>query len=399
MDDSSDFRAKVRYSLAIAFSVVEAGSVGDFRRVFRAFAFDLVILDMRLENEREGLGLLREILAADPLQAVIMVSAYGDCEAVLDAAEAGALMFLHKQEFSPELLVRMVEAVLQQARVRRHLASLERRVRVEDPLGLSVGNPAVERADELVEDAARQPRALVVVHGPAGAGHELAATAIHHRSARRRTAPLVVLGAGAAQPLDLGRRLFGEQMGGGGLAGCRGLMAEANWGLLFIDRFDELGGEIQERVLRAVAEGRIDGGSPVPLDLQLVLGAEDVTASAVLAAKVAGVAPGTRVIEIALPALRERREDIPLLAAYFLQELRREGRTTAQAFAKEALAALESWDWPGNLLELKSVIAFAGVQALVADEDAITCEHMPRNLLDRWPPMARERRSVSANAA
>src|SRR5450830_1532525 len=104
VDDSDIFRSNVRNSLGRAFLLTEAASEVEFQREFRPYTYDLVILDMRMKSGREGLQLLREILAYDELQPVIMVSAYGDTDAVLDSAEAGALMFLHKKEFTPELL-------------------------------------------------------------------------------------------------------------------------------------------------------------------------------------------------------------------------------------------------------------------------------------------------------
>lgn len=381
VDDSSEFRAKVQKALVPAFSVVAADSAAAFRHQFRPYTFDLVILDMRLEKGREGLGLLREILAHDALQPVIMVSAYGDTDAVLDSAQAGALMFLHKKEFTPELLARMVEAVLQQARIRRQLASLQSRVRMEDPLSLSAGNPLARRAAGLIEQAGNDPSAVVVASGEPGSGHDLAAAGVHARSARRSQGPFVVGSAGNAQANDPRTLLFGTA-DDNAVPRKKGLVEEANWGVLFLDRFDLVDADLQSEVVRAVATRQIGGASPVPLDVQLVLGTAPDTAEAVAGA-VKEHWPAARVIEVTIPALRERREDIPLLAAFFLQELRREGRTTARAFSKEALGAMEIWDWPGNLHELRAVVGYAGVQALVEGGDEIERRHLPRNMTER----------------
>jgi DNA-binding NtrC family response regulator len=380
VDDSVKFRISVRKTLGRAFAVVEADSPEGFRREFHPALFDLVILDMRLESDREGLELLREILAQDELQPVIMVSAYGDTDAVLEATEGGALMFLHKQEFTPELLARMVEAVLEQARVRRHLATLQQRVRVPDPLSLTAGNPAVKKAALQVERAADDPDAVVVVSGESGAGHDLAAAGIHERSARRASAAFLIATGRGAQLDDLRELLLGPAKQKRATRKS-GLVRDAHGGVLFIDGFDQIDADYQECLLEAARGRQVEGDSGPPLDVQWVLGVDASNATKV-GALVRGRLPERRVIEVSLPALRERREDIPLLAAYFLQDLRRTGSTSAQAFSREAMQAMEAWSWPGNLHELRAVIAHAGVQALVDGSDEIRPAHLPGKLTE-----------------
>lgn len=372
VDDGCEFRKSVRKVLAPLFEVVEAESAAAFRQVFRPFVFDLVILDMRLEAGREGLGLLREILAQDELQAVIMVSAYGDTDAVIEATEGGALMFLHKKEFTPELLARLVEAVLQQARVRRHLASLQRRVRVDDPLSLTSGNAAVRKATQQVERAADFPESVVIISGEPGAGHDLAAAGIHDRSAKRRTAPCVAApadGAGAGAVLgNLSRTESSSQP--------RGLFLEAHGGVLFVGGFDRLPQADRRAILTAAAQRRVESVPEVRFDVQLALGVSEGGAGPT-AALAKELIPDAMLVEVALPPLRDRREDIPLLAAYFLQGLRRTGQTTARSFTRPALDAIEAWSWPGNLVEMRAAVSFAGVQAMVAGSDEIERRHLP----------------------
>lgn len=380
VDDSSEFRSSVRKTLGRAFTVVEADSLDGFRREYRPAIFDLVILDMRLESDREGLELLREILAQDELQPVIMVSAYGDTDAVLEATEGGALMFLHKQEFTPDLLARMVEALLEQARVRRHLATLQRRVRLPDPLSLTAGNPEVKKASIQIERAADDPDALVVVSGESGAGHDLAAAGIHEQSGHRASAPFLVATGRGAQPEDLRGLLLGPTMQKGGRR-KGGLFQEAHGGVLFIDGFDQINVSLQECLLKAASERHVDRDSGPPMDAQWVLGVDAHNRSKV-AAFARGKMPQARVIEISLPPLRDRREDIPLLTAYFLQDLRRTGSTSAQAFSRGAMQAMEAWAWPGNLQELRAVISYAGVQALIDESEEIRQTHLPSKLTE-----------------
>lgn len=361
VDDSSEFRASVRKTLGREFVVVEACSSEGFLREFRPFAFDLVILDMRLEDGREGLGLLRDIRAQDEFQPVIMVSAYGDTDAIIEATEAGALMFLHKRDFTPDLLARMVEAVLQQAQIRRHLTTLENRFRLDDPLSISTGNPSVRRAAQAVARAGDDPECVAVVCGETGAGLDLAAAAIHDRSPRRRSWPFVT-GTLELETSELSKV---------------SLLERAQGGVLFLPTFDVTLMAARQRLFSTMNRQASMGDRPV--DVQLVLGCQ-ISATDEVVSAVRGAMPTARLVEIILPSLRDRREDIPLLAAYFLQDLRRSGQTTARGVSKEALDALERWGWPGNLHELRAAIGHAAVQAAICAREEIERRHLPANI-------------------
>ncbi len=379
VDDSADFRSSVVNMLGRAFSITEAASEAEFRNLFRPYTYDLVILDMRLETGREGLRLLREILAYDELQPVIMVSAYGDTDAVLDSAEAGALMFLHKQEFTPELLARMVEAVLQQAQVRRHLAALQSRLPGGDPLSLSGLNPAVRRAAEQIRRAADDPESIVLVTGERGTGHALVAQAIHNQSRTRATAPLVTAAEFSRTGEDIEKMLFGVAPCGG-TPRRKGLFEQANGGVLFLGGMADLAPDLRERIGDTLWKRLLDTcDPPIPLDLQLVTGAlPGTTAEIVDSLQRKGTAD--RLIEIYLPPLRDRREDIPLLAASWLQAFRQNGNTSARVIARDALGLLEAYSWPGNLIELRNTVEYAAIQAMIAGSEELVAEHLPANL-------------------
>lgn len=379
VDDSEDFRSSVHKMLGRAFFITDAASEAEFRGLFRPYTFDLIILDMRLETGREGLRLLREILAYDELQPVIMVSAYGDTDAVLDSAEAGALMFLHKQEFTPELLARMVEAVLQQARVRRHLAALQGRIPDGDPLALFGQNPAVKRVAEQVRRATDDPESLVLAIGERGTGPALVAQAIHDQSRMRATAPLIVAAGVSRTDEDLENTLFGVVVNKG-MPRRKGLFEQANGGVLFLDGMADLAPELRARIGDALSKRRLDAcNPPIPLDLQFVAGALPEAAVEVAdSLRRKGVAE--RLIEIYLPLLRDRREDIPLLATSYLQTTRRNGETPARTISRDALGLLETYSWPGNLVELRSVVEYAAIQATIGGSEELAAEHLPANL-------------------
>jgi DNA-binding NtrC family response regulator len=395
VDDQAEFRTNVRTVLEGAYHITEAASEQEFRQVYRAGGFDLVLLDMRLETGREGLRLLREILAEDELQPVIMVSAYGDTEAVLASAESGALMFLHKQEFTPNLLARMVEAVLRQGRLRRQIAAMRGRVPAHEMMGGIGLGAAGRRVAELVRRAAEDQRATVLVSGEPGARPELVAEAIYDRGRGRTGEPLVLADARAANWSIDRSALFGSAAQAG--AGRRrGLLELAQGGVLFLGHMDSLDPCLWADIGRALAAGRIPpGGAPpgIPVDVQLVAGMSPAAVAEVIEA-LGELAGPDRLIEINLPPLRERREDIALLATHILHEMWHAGRTSARTLARDALEALEQHPWPGNLAELQATVEFAAVQATIGEAaEELTVAHIPSTVrlsgpgsaaVDRW---------------
>jgi DNA-binding NtrC family response regulator len=311
-----------------------------------------------------------------------MVSAYGDIDAVLDSAESGALMFLHKKEFSAELLARMVEAVLQQARIKRHSAALESRVPSKDTVCFAGKNPAIRRAMESIVRAADNPNCVVLISGEHGTGHELAAQMIHDRSRTRSDGPMVTATDLSALIEDSRAKLFGSPVRSG-TPRRKGLMEQANGGVLFLDRVEELDPGVRLSLCEALGLRALDIGLPgmkVPIDLQFIAGSASEETDT-LTAELENVAGSQHVVEIYLPPLRERREDIPLLTAFYLQELRQTGRATVRAISRDALGELELHTWPGNLPELRNAVEFGAIRALVAGNDELLPEHLPANLL------------------
>lgn len=382
VDDSEKFRTSVRNTLGRLYALSEAASEQAFRELYRPYTYDLVILDMRLEAEREGLGLLREILALDELQPVIMVSAYGDTDAVIDAAEAGALMFLHKQEFSPELLARMVEAVLQQARTRRHLAALQSRIPVQHGAILGGANRMIRRVRDQVRRAADAIDAVVLVSGEPGAGHYQVALSIHEQSPRRASGPFVSASGASLAEGSAAVALYGVP-GAPGEHHNKGLLEQAMGGILLIEEAPALPAPVARQLWKTLQTRRfLIGDIEIPLDVQLVAGARPDEAGRLADALAQA---GLESIRVDLPALRERREDIALLASVHLQVLRQQGRTPARTFSQDAIHWLEKKDWPGNVAELHNTIEFAAIQALLEGAECVDVRHFPISTADASP--------------
>jgi DNA-binding NtrC family response regulator len=378
VDDSDTFRSAVRKCLSSKFELVEeAASVQEFEALYQRRRYDLVILDMRLDDRgegRQGIELMRHIHALDELQPVIVVSSYGD-------ADAGALTFLHKREFSPPLLARMADLVLRQAGIQRQLASLQTQLPHGLPYEMASVAASMREVDRRIRLAAADGRAMVVIGGPLGSGHEMAAAAIHRLAAGRSAGPWVCVSAQqiAASP-DPRFVLWGAE--GGASSRTRGLLDQAQGGTLFIDCFEALpvgwlealGQALGERTLRHRAS------SPLDADVQLVAGTS-VDGFDRVAAWIRTNFGSTRSVEIRLPALAERASDIATLVPYYLHMVRWSGRSQVRGMSPQTQAIVEAYAWPGNLAELRAVVEYAGLQASLAGRESIESVDLPDRLM------------------
>lgn len=378
IDDDQEFRKQVRTALGGVYRCTEVADETGFREKFRPYTYDLVILDMRLKTGREGLDLLKEIRSYDDLQPVIMVSAYGDTDATLDAIESGAMMFLHKQEYTPVLIARLVESLIQQGRIQRRVASLEDRLQQENLNGFIGTNSAIRKAEQAIRKAAGDPEFWVVVLGETGSGRTLSARMIHDLNRQRSEAPFVSVNLQGLDEAEVQSALFGVGVVNG-RPRRKGWLEQANGGVLFLKGVETLSSSKRERLANCLKNRAIETGNndiKIPLDLQLIVGASAAEDGAWLV----DFAPGGRLMEIFLPPLRERKEDIAMLATFFIHGLRQSGQSTVRALAKRALALLEAYPWPGNILELRKTVEYSAIRAAIAKEDELKALHLPDHL-------------------
>jgi len=376
VDDDAAYAKKLAGALDGLFRVETCHSESNFRKRFEPGRYDLLIVDMRLEKDREGLTILREALAADPMQAAIVMTAYADMETYTDALEAGAMTYLDKAEFSPALIARTVDAIVEQARLRRRMNDLEERIRATEPLEIIGASPEVRRVRDEIRHAAESDAPVILLGGP-GSGKELAARNIHRLNRRRAEWPFIRAACGRGLRDDLMACLFGHVQGLGkrSASASRGWIEEARGGVLFLDGIQGLDDAAWEAARSLMDSGRCK--HPVTRR-KIEADAQIVVAERPLCARIEqDVAKAT--VRIAIPDLREHIEDIAILAQYVLQGLYRDGRTGARSLRGAALAVLERLSWPGNVRELRSAIAYAAVRADAAGEREIGPEHLPAN--------------------
>jgi len=359
---------------------------------------DLVLLDLGLPG-KHGIALLPELLALPDAPAVVILTGFGDVPTVVEAMRRGAADFLQKPvqlEVLEGSLARALESrrvLHERDRLRREL----RQLRAGPIVGQSHGIRGVLAN---IERVAATPRTTVLILGESGTGKELVARAVHERSARA-TAPFVALNCAALAEGLLESELFGYEPGaftGAAAKGKDGLVCAAEGGTLFLDEIGELGVDLQAKLLRVLQERvyrRVGSSKDRPMDVRVIASTHRELAAMVQEGRFReDLFYRLNVMSIRVPALRERPEDVPLLAARFLAEFETEFRKSFTGFSPQAAARLAEYGWPGNVRELRNTIERA---ALLASGGEIQLAHLrleaPISRLDGAPgPDGVERR-------
>jgi two-component system response regulator HydG len=359
VDDQRNMRVTTAIVLRQAgFEVTEADGGAEALEKLGAEPFDVVLTDLRM-GDVDGLEVLRGALEASPSTQVIVMTAFGSIESAVEAVRRGAYDYLSKPFQSDELRVR-VEKALEKRRLLGEVSLLagdfRRRYGLENVVGRS---PALrEVLDRAIRVATTD--ATVLLTGESGTGKELVARAIHAGS-RRSTHPFVPVNCAAITETLLESELFGHARGAftGAVRARRGLFEEASGGTLFIDEIGETSPGFQAKLLRALQEGevrRVGESTAIQVDVR-VIAATNQDLHRAIAEKLfrEDLFYRLNVVPLRIPPLRERREDIPLLARHFLDRLNRRGGGNRR-WTVEALARMLEHDWPGNVRELENVV-------------------------------------------
>ena len=325
-------------------------------KMVAAEAPDLVLLDIALPG-LDGLEALTELKRQHPLLPVIMVSAYGSVENAVKATRLGAFDFIEKPPNADKILL-SVRNALEWARLAEENRRLrQQRAPVKEIIGESA---AIRRLREKLALVAPTNAAVLII-GENGTGKELVARALHALS-RRSHQPLVEVNC-AAIPEDLiESELFGHEKGAftGASSRRRGKFDLAHEGTLFLDEIGDMSLKTQAKILRILEEQRFErvgGGHPIQVDVRVLAATNKNLEEEIAKGRFReDLYHRINVIPLNVPPLRERREDTPLLAAHFLQELSQENGAPAKTFTPAVLEALAAMPWPGNVRELKNFV-------------------------------------------
>ncbi|MBI2154830.1 MAG: sigma-54-dependent Fis family transcriptional regulator [Candidatus Rokubacteria bacterium] len=351
----------------------------------KAGGVDLVLADLKMPG-LSGLELLRAVKTVAPDVDVIMLTAFGTVEEAVQAMKDGAYDFLTKP-FQRAQLIRLIRKALERRALIAENRALQQRL--DDLLrqGTVIGtSPAFQRMMTLIEQVAPSS-ATVLIQGESGAGKELAAGAIHERSARR-SGPFVAVNCAALPETLLESELFGYERGAftGATGRKEGRFELADGGTLFLDEVGDLSPVTQPKILRVLQEGefeRLGGTKTIHVDVRIVAATNQDLAHLVREKRFReDLYYRLNVITITAPPLRERREDIPVLAHHFLRVYAAKNNRRLDGFSEEALARLEAYAWPGNVRELENAVERAVVLARgsvieVADLPASVVEGAP----------------------
>ncbi|WP_029355941.1 sigma-54 dependent transcriptional regulator [Bosea sp. 117] len=333
---------------------------------------NLIFLDIWIERSKlDGLQLLEKIKVDHPDVPVVMISGHGTIETAVAAIKQGAYDFIEKP-FNSDRLILVANRALETLRLKREVRDLKQRAPIAQKL---IGHStAINQLRQTIERVAPTNSRILIV-GPSGSGKELTARMVHAASARA-TGPFVIINAAAITPERMEIELFGVEGGEGRQVGA---LEEAHGGTLFIDEIADMPRETQNRILRVLVDQnflRVGGATRVSVDVRIISStARNLEREIAEGRFREDLYHRLGVVPIRVPPLAERREDVPELVDYFLEQISQGTGLPRRRIADDALAVLQSHDWPGNIRQLRNNIERLLILA-TGDPDAVVTSSM-----------------------
>src|SRR5450432_2181478 len=371
VDDEVNARAALVELLRDEGYAVEAAADG-FKALGKAadFSPDLVLTDLKMPG-MDGIQLLGKLHEQDPELPVVVMTAFGQVETAVGAMRSGARDYLSKPVNVGELSL-VLSRELEQRRLRQEAGMLRARLAEKYSFDNIIGSAAPMQAVFKTVAQISGSRASVLITGESGTGKELIAAAIHQRSPRAK-GPFVKLHCAALAESLLESELFGHERGSftGALARRDGRFSQADHGTLFLDEIGEISQGVQVKLLRFLQERefeRVGGNDTISVDVRVIAATNRDLEQMVAEGKFReDLYYRLNVINLEMPALRDRPSDVPLLASHFLHKYAVENGKELRGFTVEALECLTSYSWPGNVRELENVVERAVVLARSAE--------------------------------
>jgi two-component system nitrogen regulation response regulator NtrX len=347
---------------------------------------NLVLLDIWLQGSRlDGLQLLDNMKQDHPELPVVMISGHGNIETAVAAIKKGAYDFIEKP-FKADRLVLVADRALETSRLKREVKDLKQLAPLSSTL---IGRSAAMNQLRLTVEKVAPTNSRIMIVGPSGAGKEAAARTLHARSARTN-GPFVVLNAAAITPERMEIELFGtEQSNGSGRK--TGALEEAHGGTLFIDEIADMPRETQSKILRVLVDQtfqRVGGHTKVAVDVRIVSSTSRNLELEIAAGKLReDLYHRLSVVPIRVPPLAERREDIPDLVDYFMDQISQATGLPKRRIGEDAMAVLQSHDWPGNVRQLRNNVERLMILAGGDPDAVITANMLPQDVGSMVPSM------------
>ncbi len=370
------FLRKEGYEVDVAASLAEA------ERSIAENVYDLVLTDMRMTGEDDGLKVIRSAIQKTPSTQVVVMTAYGTIEGAVEAIKQGAYNYIVKPFDNQDL-----RTLIQGALASKDVAVERRRALREEVQGKGSFEGIVGRSEVMLRvyeliDRVAPTNANVMILGESGTGKELIASGLHSRS-ERKGAPFVAINCAAIPETLMESELFGHMRGAftGAVQTKRGLFEAAHKGTLFLDEVGEIPHSMQSKLLRAIQERsfrRIGGNEDISIDVRIVCASKRDLEEEMKAGRFRDdLYFRLHVIQIVVPPLRDRREDIPVLAMYFLGKFAKQMGKPVTRIDGEAMRALLAYDYPGNVRELENILERASI---IETKDVISASSLPPNV-------------------
>src|SRR6478735_11865635 len=346
---------------------------------------NLLFLDIWLQGSRlDGLQLLDSVKEQHPEMPVVMISGHGNIETAVAAIKRGAYDFIEKP-FKADRLVLVADRALETSRLKREVKELK----ALTPTGMIGKSPSINQLRQSVEKIAPTNSRIMIV-GPSGAGKELTARHLHGLSGRAE-GPFVVINAAAITPDAMEVELFGVEQTNGTQQRKVGALEEAHGGTLFIDEIADMPRETQNKILRVLVDQtfqRVGGSTKVAVDVRIVS-----STSRNIEAEIAGgrfredLYHRLSVVPVRVPPLSERREDIPSLVAFFMEQISQTTGLPQRQIGTDAMAVLQSHDWPGNVRQLRNNVERLMILAGGEPNAVISASMLPQDVGSMVPAM------------
>ncbi|GAB3455940.1 nitrogen assimilation response regulator NtrX [Insolitispirillum peregrinum] len=396
VDDEADIRMMLAGILEDeGYATREASNADQALATIGERAPHLIILDIWLEGSRlDGLQLLEVIKAEQPGIPVVMISGHGNIETAVSAIKIGAYDFIEKP-FKTDRLLLILERANEAARLRRENEELRRQ---QSNTGEMHGRSSAMSQIRQAIDKVAPSGSRILITGPAGSGKEVAARLIHEKS-RRAGAPFVVVNCAAMHPDRMETELFGTERGFDGQDGPRkvGLLEQADGGTLLLDEIADMPLETQGKIVRVLQDQmfeRVGGTHRVAVDVRVLASTTRDLHLLIQSGEFReDLFYRLNVVPLKIPALRDRREDIPVLADYFMARAAQAAGTVPRRLGEDALAALQAYEWPGNVRQLRNVIDWLLIMAPGDAREVIRVDMLPAEIGSITPEVLRLERS------
>jgi two-component system nitrogen regulation response regulator NtrX len=339
----------------------------------------LIFLDIWMQGSRlDGLELLQVIKDQNPDLPVVMISGHGNIETAVSAIKLGAYDFIEKP-FKADRLVLIAERALETSRLRREVSDLRQRSGANTEL---IGKSSVMNQLRQMIERIAPANSRILIMGPSGSGKEMVARAIHQAS-QRASNPFVVINAANITPESMESELFGIEASPG-MTRKIGALEEAHSGTLYIDEVGDMPRETQSKILRVLIDQsfqRVGGVAKVTVDVRLISSSSrDLSLAIQDGSFREDLFHRLAVVPVRVPSLAERREDVPVLIDYFMEQFSQTNGMPMRTIGEDAMAILQSHDWPGNIRQLRNNIERLMILASGDPESVVTPDMLPAEI-------------------